>query len=64
MRISIKSMREAKNMTQAALAKWVGVTQASVAQWEIGKTGPTYAKLLKIAEILECSVDDLVRKEE
>ena len=57
-------MREAKGMTQASLAEAIGVKQSAVAQWELGKTGPTYAKLTKLAEILNCQIDDLVRKEE
>ena len=51
-------------MTQASLAEAIGVKQSAVAQWELGKTGPTFAKLLKVAEVLECSVDELVKKEE
>ena len=62
--ISIRAMREAKSMTQAALAEAIGVKQAAVAQWELGKTGPTYARLSKGAEVLECKVDDLIKDDE
>ena len=62
--ISIQAMRKAKGLAQWQLAERVGVTQEAVAQWEKGKTSPLLNNLLKIADVLECTVDDLIRKED
>lgn len=61
--ISIRIMRQLKNLTQYELAKKIGVNQASIAQWENGATNPRYSNLIKIAEVLDCSIDDLVKPE-
>ena len=34
---AIRSLREAKNMTQAQLAERIGVTDKAVSKWETGK---------------------------
>ena len=61
--MSIKSVREAKGITQKQLADLVGVQQGAVAQWETGKTAPRFERILAIANALECKIDDLVRKD-
>lgn len=62
--ISIKTMRQAKGLTQWQLAEKIGVKQESVTQWETGKTAPKFSRLAQIANALECSIDDLVRSDE
>lgn len=61
--MSIKSVREARGISQKQLADLVGVQQGAVAQWETGKTAPRFERIISIANALECTVDDLVRKE-
>ena len=56
----IHDKRIAIKMTQAELAKAVGVSQAAVAQWENGQTSPTVSKLKQIARVLKCKVGDLL----
>jgi transcriptional regulator with XRE-family HTH domain len=51
-------------MTQAQLAKMVGVDQSAVAQWEAEKSGPHRNKLSKLAQALECTVDDLLKNDD
>lgn len=51
-------------MTQAELAKLIGVDQSAVAQWETGSSGPHRNKLTKLAQALECTVDDLLKEGE
>ena len=50
-------------MLQYELANRMGVKQASVSAWESGKTMPSAENLLKLADILECSVDALLGRE-
>ena len=44
----------------AALAERMGVKQASVSAWESGQAMPSAANLLKLADILDCTVDELL----
>lgn len=57
----LKIMREKACLTQVALADALGVSQACVAVWESGKSAPRSDKLVRLAEILDCTVDDLLR---
>ena len=60
--ISIRQKRIDADMTQKELALAVGVDQSAVAQWETGRTGPHREKLVRIAEVLNCSVVDLLEE--
>ena len=62
--ISIRQKRIAAEMTQADLAKHLGVFQSAVAQWENGLTSPRLDKLQAMATLFKCSIDELVRKDE
>lgn len=62
--IAIKSLRIKKGISQDALAKLLGTTQAAVAMWEAGARMPRADKLPKLAEVLGCSVSDLFAKAE
>lgn len=62
--MSIKKFREAKNISQVDFARKVGVTQGMVSLWEKGDFLPRAEKLPMIAEILGCSIDDILRKDE
>ena len=53
--------RERVGLTQAALAQKIGVTQQAVASWEAGKTLPRPSMLLRLADVLGCTVDELLR---
>ena len=54
-------MRQAKGLAQWQLAEMIGVRQESVTQWETGKTTPKFSRLAQIADVLGCTIDDLVR---
>ena len=56
----IKAYRKQCGMSQAELAKRVGVERSAVAKWESGKSLPQAAHLVKLAEIFGCSVDELL----
>lgn len=57
---TIRKKRIEKCMSQAELAKAMGVAQNTISCWEIGKRHPSIPKLVRLAEILECSVSELV----
>lgn len=56
----IKMFRKELEMTQAALAKKLGVTQGTVWHWENGKSLPTRDKLIAMAYLFDCTVHDLI----
>lgn len=56
----LKELRKQAHLTQVELAKRLGIGQSSYADWERGKKKPTQENLVKIAQILNVSVDYLV----
>lgn len=56
----LKELRAGKNLTQAKLAKMLGVSRTTVTMWENGASQPDNDTLLQIAAILETSVDELL----
>jgi transcriptional regulator with XRE-family HTH domain len=48
----IKRHRSARNMTQRALAKLIGVSHGALGQWELDETTPTYDHLQALQAIL------------
>lgn len=59
--MSIKKAREKSGLTQQDLATKLDIDQSTVCLWETGKTQPRAKLLPKIAEILGCTVDELLR---
>jgi len=62
--MGIKKARESMGMTQEALAEQVGVARSTVAMWESGDSLPRAQMLPKLAEILKCSINDLLKPDE
>lgn len=53
----LSELRKSKGLTQRALAKVAGISQALVAELERGKHPPSRASLDKIAAAMNVSVD-------
>ena len=60
----LKELRKQAHLTQVELAKELGIGQSSYADWERGKKKPTQDNLVKIAQVLNVSVDYLVGNSE
>ena len=58
--LSILSARVRAGLSQAMLAREVGVSDAAVCQWETGKHQPRTSLLPSIAETLGCTIDELL----
>ena len=56
----IKQLREAKKITQVELAKRIGMSKGNLSQIEKGTIGTSQDNLKKIAEVLGCSVGQLL----
>ncbi|WP_293818594.1 helix-turn-helix transcriptional regulator [uncultured Parolsenella sp.] len=59
-RDNLQHLRASRNMTQEQLAMLVGVSRQSVTKWEAERAYPEMDKLLKLCQIFDCSLDDLV----
>ncbi|MGN0143222.1 MAG: helix-turn-helix domain-containing protein [Roseburia sp.] len=60
----IREKRIAKNMTQMQLADEMGVSYQAVSNWERGNSMPDISKLGELAELLDCSLEELLGKNE
>ena len=56
----LKAARERKRMTQAALAKKVGVHQVTIARLETGERRPSMDLLQRLAKTLKAKVSELL----
>ena len=57
---TIKQLREARNMTQTALAQKLGVSSKTVSKWETAKGLPDISLLQPLAQVLGISVIELM----
>ena len=57
--ISIKSKRIEAGLTQSELAQVLKVDQSAISLWEAG-IGPKRNRLVEIAQVLDCTVGDLL----
>ena len=57
--IQLKKFREQLGLSQEELANIIGVRQSTVGMWENGSNKPRHSTLLKLAEALKVSVDEL-----
>ncbi|MBO4981878.1 MAG: helix-turn-helix transcriptional regulator [Lachnospiraceae bacterium] len=56
----IRTLRESNGMTQAALAKKLGITRSSVNAWEMGISAPSTTYLVELASLFNVSTDYLL----
>lgn len=59
----IASQRRSKNLTQAALAEKLGITDRAVSKWERGKGLPDVSIMLDLCEIFGITVNELLSGE-
>lgn len=59
----LRELREYKGLTQAALASRSGLRQASIADYERGRSEPTWSSVLALADALGISPDDFATAE-
>lgn len=60
--LRIAELRNERGLSQAALAKQIGVSPASVARWEIGTRNPELNSLLAMARVFSCQPGDLFHR--
>ena len=57
----LQILRKNKGLTQEALADRLGVSRQAVAKWEAGQVYPDIANLIQISDLMNVSVDYLVK---
>lgn len=62
--LKIEEKRLAKNLTRRALAEAIGATPAAVDAWEKGRNSISAELLNKVADVLECTTDELLGRME
>lgn len=53
----IKALREKKNLTQAELARYLGISRSSVNAWEMGISVPSTQYVVELARLFHVSSD-------
>lgn len=56
----LKALRKEKKLTQKKIAELIGISQGSYANWENGKREPSLENVVKLANILNISIDYLL----
>lgn len=58
--IKLKEIREKKGMSQDELAEKLGVSRTMIIHYEKGRNTPSLERTIQLANILQCSLDELV----
>lgn len=58
--LRLKDLRKEHKISQAELAKKIGVSKAIVCYWETNQNEPTGSNLVKLADFFDISVDYLL----
>lgn len=59
----LREVRKSKKLTQQEIAELLGVKQNTYSDWENGKTEPSFENLIKLADLLEVTLDWLFGRE-
>lgn len=59
---NLKIIRNEKQLTQEKLAELLSVSRQAVSKWESGQGYPEIDKLVKLSDLFEISLDELIRE--
>lgn len=57
---NLRRLREKANLTQQDVAAALGITRSAVSRWESGRKKPSSGRLLRLAKLYGCTVEDLL----
>lgn len=60
----LRALRQTRGLTQSRLAELLGVSPRVYNRWETGAAAPRLDTVVKVADILEVSLDELVGRSE
>ena len=55
----LKELRQNRNLTQTAVAEYLGISAQTVSKWERGLLSPDILLLPKLAVLCRCSIDSI-----
>lgn len=61
--MSIANRRKQLGLSQADVARELGVDQSAVHLWETGKAKPSTKRLIPLALLLKCTVEDILNND-
>ena len=61
--IKISEYRKMKGISQKDFAEKLGISAGNLCEWEKGRIEPSITALIKMSELLDISVDELIGKE-
>lgn len=61
--MNIRKYREAAGLNKSELARKMNVSLPTVCRWEKGEDCPAAARILKLASVLDCTIDELFGRE-
>ena len=59
----LKQRRQELKITQARLAELLSVSRSAISNWEVGRNYPDLDILVSLSEILQMSIDQLLKEE-
>lgn len=62
MKNNLKKIRVKKELTQKYIAEKLDVDRSSISKWEKGEYLPRIETLIALLEILDCTLEDLIKK--
>ena len=60
---SFKARREKSGLKQNYVSDKLDIAQSTISMWETGKSKPRLNILIKLAELYNCSVDELLKED-
>ena len=60
----INQLRKLSGMTQEQLAEKLNVSRQTISKWESGSSTPDIESVVKVSEIFQVSLDDLLKEGE
>ncbi len=60
MNMNFINARKRTGMSQTEVARRLGIDQSAVAYWETGKSIPRALMLVKVADLYDCTIDELM----
>ena len=61
---NIKTTRKKSGLTQIQLAEKINVSQKQISSWEKGDYKPNIETLIKLSDVFNCTLDELVKGQE
>ncbi len=59
--MGLKFFRNKKSLTQKNIANALGLSISTISKWESGISKPRADTLKKLADLLDCTVDELLK---